>query len=164
LGIENILSALENAFLKPVFMLQDFSMPTIRKAIHSDREAVFRILRELDLEYPSLTPDHFWVADLDGVAVAVGRLEEFEKFCFLSALGTTGNRQGRGVAANLLEGMFKQCKKDIYLYTIIPNFFKKFGFEPTELCQGLPARKRFNCAECDPGHCVCMRRKPERDA
>jgi len=136
-------------------------MMNIRKATDSDQAAVFQILRELELEYPTLTPDHFWVADLDGEVVAVARLEEFEAFCFLSAMGTAKDRQGRGIAAKLLEDMLHQCKKEVYLYTVIPGFFRKFGFEPVMPGDGLPARESFNCAECDPENCVSMRRKPE---
>lgn len=136
-------------------------MLIIRKTMNSDREAVFRILRELDLEYPSLTLDHFWVAELDKTVVAVARLEEFEEFCFLSAMGTAKDRQGRGIAAKLLQSLLKKCNKDVYLYTIIPDFFKKFGFGSAPLCSGLPARERFNCEQCYPENCVCMCRKPE---
>ncbi len=136
-------------------------MLIIRKTMNSDREAVFKILRELDLEYPALTLNSFWVAELDGAVVAVARLEEFEEFCFLSALGTTIGKQGQGIAANLLEAMLKHCKKDVYLYTIIPAFFEKFGFGSAPLRSNLPARKNFNCEQCDPENCVCMYRKPE---
>jgi N-acetylglutamate synthase-like GNAT family acetyltransferase len=141
-------------------MLKKFSKVTIRKATDSDREAVYRILRELDLEYASLSFDHFWVAEQDGLVAAVARLEEFKEFCFLSAVGTAAVEQGRGIASQLLQKMLESCDRNVYLYTVIPDFFKKFGFEPSPVCSGLPVREGFNCKECHPENCACMHRKP----
>jgi N-acetylglutamate synthase-like GNAT family acetyltransferase len=76
-------------------------------------------------------------------------------------MGTAKDRQGRGIAVKLLQSLLKKGNKDVYLYTIIPDFFKKFGFGSAPLCSNLPARKNFNCEQCYPENCVCMCRKPE---
>jgi N-acetylglutamate synthase-like GNAT family acetyltransferase len=96
------------------------------------------------------------VADLDNRVIAVARVEEFEDFCFLNSVGTTTDQQGKGIAGKLLEGILVAYSKDVYLYTIIPNFFRKYGFEISDFYGGLPERETFDCGNCQPGKCVCM--------
>jgi len=134
-------------------------MVNIRKAVPADREAVFRILKEQDLDYSRLTFDNFWVAEEDGKIVSIARLEEFNDFFFLSSVGTAKDRQGGGAASRLLNHIHRDCAKDVYLYTLIPGFFKKFGFEISPILCGLPAREVFDCENCRPQDCVCMSRK-----
>jgi len=131
----------------------------IRPAVPADREAVYRILKEQDLDYSRLTFDNFWVAEESGTVVGVARLEEFVNFLFLSSVGTAGDRQGKGVATNLLDHILKERRKDTYLYTLIPGFFQRLGFEVAPILCGLPAREVFDCEDCRPPDCICMKRK-----
>ena len=134
-------------------------MINIRKAVPADRDAVFRILREQDLDYSRLTFDNFWVAEEKGTIVSVARLEEFMDFFFLSSVGTAKDKQGGGAATRLLDHILKDCAKDIYLYTLIPGFFKGLGFEVSPILCGLPAREVFDCEDCHPQDCICMKKK-----
>jgi N-acetylglutamate synthase-like GNAT family acetyltransferase len=134
-------------------------MLTIRRSVAADRDAVFRILKEQDLDYSGLTFDNFWVAEEEGSIVSVARLEEFPDFFFLSSVGTARDKQGGGAATRLLDHILKECAKDVYLYTLIPGFFKALGFEFSPVLCGLPVREVFDCEDCRPRDCVCMKRK-----
>lgn len=136
-------------------------MLKIRKASEEDQEAVRLIQEELELDYVGSNGPGFWVAEEEGKVVGIARLEEFEGFFFLNAVGVTGNKQNRRVASRLLRGILKDLGKDIYLYTIIPGFFIRFGFEEAAPIPGLPPRTKFGCERCLPKQCVCMR-KPAR--
>lgn len=131
-----------------------------RASSKSDLSAVKGIIKELDLAYPSLAYNDFWVAEDQQTIIAIAKLEDLGAFSFLSSVGVRGKVQHRGVASALLNGLLTAVKKDVYLYTIIPEFFKKFGFRPAAVHPpNLPAREVFSCHECEPEKCSCLVRK-----
>lgn len=133
----------------------------IRPAGKNDRKAILKVLKELDLFYPTLSLEGFWVAETDGKIVATLQLAEHEDFIFLGSLAVVKEEQGKGVGHALLEKVLRSCRKNIYLYTIIPDFFKKFGFRITAPVPGLPSKDRYECEYCHPEKCVCMVRPPD---
>ena len=131
-------------------------MLKIRPAQKKDSQRLLKILRELDLFYPSLTLDHFWVAEKGHAIVGAIRLEEYDDFYFLSCFGVIEKERKHGIAATLLEQSLKNIRKKVYLYTIIPDFFKKFGFEEAPCASSLPSKEKLGCEECSPEKCACM--------
>lgn len=134
-------------------------MLKIRQAQKKDAEEILKILKELDLYYPSLSIQNFWVAEDEGGITGVVRLEEFDDYFFLSSLGVKKDKQKKGIAAALLKHILKPVSKNVYLYTIVPDFFKKFGFEPADPPASLPLKEIFGCEFCIPEKCKCMVRK-----
>lgn len=134
-------------------------MLKIRKAQVTDRPAIAEIIKQLDLAYPSQTGDNFWVAENSGEIFGIAELREFSGFFFLSSVGVAEKHQHLGIAADLLESLLAGLKKDVYLYTTIPDFFSRFGFQiVADQPQDLPPREKFSCRECTPEACVCMAR------
>ncbi|MBN3033745.1 MAG: GNAT family N-acetyltransferase [Candidatus Saganbacteria bacterium] len=134
-------------------------MVKVRQARDADRPAIEEIIRQLDLSYPAQTLGNFWVAEEKNRVVGIAALREFRDFYFLSSVGVAPGRQHKGVATKLLDKLLAGRHKDIYLFTVIPAFFLRFGFaaaaEPPE---GLPLRATFGCDRCTPDLCVCLRR------
>jgi N-acetylglutamate synthase-like GNAT family acetyltransferase len=135
-------------------------MLKIRPAGKEDSEGVLKVLKDLDLIYPSLTLDNFWVAEKDGVIAGTVRLEDHKDHCFLSCFGVIEKERRQGTAQALLEQSFKNIRKNIYLYTIIPDYFKKFGFKEAVPPPTLPSQAKFGCEDCSPEKCVCMVKYP----
>ena len=134
----------------------------IRPAQNEDYPRVKKLLEELDLYYADLTFKDFWVAESKGQIVGTVQLEEFKDFLFLGSLGVAADRQKHGIAEALLDQILQNHKNDVYLYSIIPEFFKKFGFELTtpnsELItpNSLPTKEHYECEYCHPDQCVTM--------
>ena len=129
----------------------------IRKAEVKDEKEILKILKELDLYYPSLEMKDFWVAESDGEILGVVQLEEYQDFIYLGSLAVKQKYQGQGIAKRLLNDTLNKLSKNIYLYTIIPKFFAKFGFkiaswQPPDL----PSKERYECEFCHAEKCVCM--------
>ena len=133
-------------------------MLRIRPAGKKDQKAIVRILKDLDLFYPTLAMAGFWVAEKDGRIIGTLQLADRKDFIFLGSLAVVKEEEKKGVARALLEKSLKTCRQNIYLYTIIPEFFQKFGFQITTPVPGLPSKDRYECEYCYPEKCVCMMR------
>ncbi|MBN2058395.1 MAG: GNAT family N-acetyltransferase [Candidatus Saganbacteria bacterium] len=133
----------------------------IRKARPEDEAAVLELLRELDLYYNGLRFSGFRVAEDSGRIVGIVQLEPGLDHIFLSSLGISQDRQEQGLASALLNELLPKQDQDIYLYTIIPDFFKKFGFEPVIPQVSLPSKARYDCQDCRPDRCVTMVRRKQ---
>lgn len=131
----------------------------LRLAVEKDKTRILSLLKVLDLYYAALSLDNFLVAEEQGRIIGVVQVVEADSFFFLGSLGVEEQEQKKGVAAALLEYGLKNCHKDVYLYTIIPQFFQKFGFKITQPIAGLPSRDQYECHDCHLDKCVCMVRK-----
>ncbi|HTY12880.1 MAG TPA: GNAT family N-acetyltransferase [Candidatus Omnitrophota bacterium] len=134
-------------------------MLIIRPADGRDRAAIVRIMDEADLRYKNETFDQFYLAEADGVPAGVVRLDEHAGYIFLTTLGVASVYLRKGIGRALMEFAIGRSLKDIYIYTIIPEFFAKFGFVPAPAPADLPQKNIFDCDECFPGKCVTMVRK-----
>lgn len=135
-------------------------MLNIRSAASNDQAAIIRLLNEADLRYTGETYDGFWLAEQDGQVVGIVRLEEHPEFIFLTSLGVAQAALHQGVASALMTFAIDRSKKPLYLYTIIPDFFQKFGFVIIPHLPALPSKAPYGCEECFPGQCVTMVKQP----
>jgi len=116
---------------------------------------------DLELDYPSRDLTRFFVGEEHGRILAIAELKEFRDFWLLSCVGVREQYQGRGLGKALLTPLLKPLQKDVYLYTLVPGFFRKLGFaEAASPPADLPPRSIYGCASCDPRLCLCLVRKP----
>jgi N-acetylglutamate synthase-like GNAT family acetyltransferase len=114
----------------------------------------------LELASLSQSFEGFWVAKKNGKIIGVLQLKEYPAFLFLSSLGVVKNQREHGIASTLIKESLKKQLKPVYLYTIIPDFFKKSGFEITIPPAFLPSKEAYECNYCQPDKCVCMVKYP----
>ncbi|MFH1829302.1 MAG: GNAT family N-acetyltransferase [Pseudomonadota bacterium] len=133
-------------------------MTLIRRAQKKDWDDITHLLKDMDLVHGSISIQNFWVALQGDKVAAVAQLEPWENYFFLSSVGVRTDCRGRGIATALINQMLSHVKHDIYLYTIIPEFFEKLGFENTDPPDGNDYRRHFDCDECAPEKCACMKR------
>ncbi len=136
-------------------------MIKIRLAKSEEKSLIAELERKLDLEIPSLRPDETWVIEEKGELVGLARITDLGPAYFLSSVGLLPEKRGRGLARQLLQAVLKKRDKDVYLYTIIPEFFFHFGFQKVDPPAFLPSRSILDCQGCRPNQCLCLvRRKP----
>lgn len=134
----------------------------IRPATTKDINQVKRVLSEADLHYEKEDYNGFLVAEKADRVIGIVRLEEHDDFLFLTSLGVATAYQQQGIASALMNSIISEAKKPIYLYTIISDFFKRFGFKPltTQPPNHLPSKSPYGCDKCVPGHCLTMVKYP----
>ncbi len=137
-------------------------MTVIRRARESDWDDIKSLLESMNLAHASISVKNFWIAEDEGRVVGLAQLEKTGGHFFLSSVGVCPDQRGKGIASALLEKMLSQADQVVYLYTVIPDFFKEFGFVTTAAPDGDDYRRHFDCMSCDPKSCVCMKRSVEK--
>lgn len=135
-------------------------MITIRRALKADFPAIEEIIAEFDLGHPSVSRENFWVAaDADQV-LGVANIQDCGECYYVSAVGVKREYQEKGVARALVSEILQGLKKDVYLYTKMQAFFRKFGFVESKTPDMIPSREIYNCGKCrDESICLCMVRR-----
>lgn len=135
----------------------------LNKATVADRNILLKILDETDLYYPSIPMEHFYAVEDKGEIVGIVQFKEYEEYFFISSLGVPKAYVGKGVASFIVKSLIENAKirsgKDIYLYTTIPDFFKRFDFiilPSIPSSPSLPSKSLYQCEECRKELCVCM--------
>jgi N-acetylglutamate synthase-like GNAT family acetyltransferase len=134
----------------------------VRRAHAADHATILELTGALELTYPAMDLPCFWVAELDGVTVGVAELKDLESCSLLSCVGVREELQGRGIGRELVDRVVREALHPVYLYTLVPDFFRKAGFrDPSALPPDLPPRAIYGCIGCDPSRCLCLMRPRE---
>jgi N-acetylglutamate synthase-like GNAT family acetyltransferase len=138
-----------------------YNMIMVRRAEEKDKGPARKMLKDVDIFYNALEFKDFWVAEDGGEVVGCAQLEELPGFFYLGSVATAPSAAGKGIARSMLDKLLKGLSKDTYLYTVIPDFFKKFKFSVCQPIPGLPSKDRYECEDCHADRCVCMVRPKE---
>jgi len=134
-------------------------MLRIRKAKEEDNKEIYKLLEEVDEHTSAMAFDNFLVAEENGKILGAVKFEEFKDFFFLSSLSVNPKHQKKGIAREIMEYLLKGAEKDIYIYTVLPEFFAKFGFKEVSAPGKLPSKSPMECERCYPEKCRAMLRK-----
>jgi|GEM_PF-306554 N-acetylglutamate synthase-like GNAT family acetyltransferase len=131
----------------------------IRLARPEEQPLIAYLEKRLELEVPCLEVNETWLLEVGEEPTGLARITDLGSAFFLSSVGIVPEKRGQGLARKLLETILEGREKDIYLYTIIPEFFFRFGFETTSPASFLPPRTLFSCHLCEPERCFCLVRR-----
>ena len=128
-----------------------------RRAHPADHGTILHLLGALELGYPSVDLSCFWVAESVSGILAVAELKELRCLSLLSCVGVRDELQGQGIGRRFVEFVVLQTRLPVYLYTLVPDFFRKAGFRLVDSAPPeLPPRSMYGCSGCDPSICACM--------
>jgi N-acetylglutamate synthase-like GNAT family acetyltransferase len=128
----------------------------IRKARPADWPEIFRLAQKLNLDYPGMEADEFWVAEeRQNLAGLVG-LKTHPDAQELCALGVEARWRGRGLGRLLVRTAVRHARRNLYLATVIPAFFSRLGFEKKESIPTSMIKDPEWCAGCDRARCTVM--------
>jgi len=131
-------------------------MSIIRKREASDVGALRALCDSLGFDDLSNFPEDVYVVEDRGELVALLRIKDCGGVSYLSEVGVHPERRGEGLAMNLLNDILGNIDSDVYLYTVIPDFFKRFGFRVADIPPSIPTRGEIDCEGCEVSKCRCM--------
>lgn len=132
-------------------------MLVFKRAKEKDKDLLMKLLtEEFDFYYDGMPLQDFYLIAQDKETVGTIQLEEQPDYCFLTSLGVKKAYRKQGIASFVMREILKGRKKSIYLETLIPDFFKQFGFKIVPCPSFLPPKDPIRCEDCFPDRCVCM--------
>lgn len=136
-------------------------MTSIRKATTSDKDQILKVLHDADEYYPGITIENFWVHEDSGKITGVVQFKDYDKYYFLSGLAVSPSLWNKGIGSLLVNKMIEIAKrypgKHIYLNSIKPEYFTRFGFRATTETIPLPVKAPHQCDDCFPEKCKFMK-------
>lgn len=99
-------------------------------------EIIKKHIAQFELDDRSLHPSQFLVALVNNHLVGFGRIREHKNCAELCTLGVIIPERSKGVGTELTKALIAKTKLPLYLVCIIPNYFKKLGFE---ICTDFPS-------------------------
>ena len=101
----------------------------MRRATEADLPQIAILAKKYSLDYPGMSAEDFFVAVERGKILGICALRQHESCEELCSLGVEEGHRGQGVGRSLVLAVSRQAKTDLYLATVIPEYFQKFGFE-----------------------------------
>ncbi len=131
----------------------------IRKAERTDFSQIIGLAVKHNLDYEGMASDDFWVAVDGGRIVGICGLKKHPDCQELCSLGVEETFQKRGLGTRLSETLLRETSGDIYLATVIPEFFERLGFKKTGRPPASMIKKSDWCAGCSRDRCTIMLKK-----
>lgn len=104
----------------------------IRKPSEKEFEQVCNYICELELDNRDLKQQQFVAAFFNDQLVGFGRLREHADCVELCSVGVIPSHQQKGIGKAIVANLINSTDQDIYLVSIIPEFFIPFGFQVVE--------------------------------
>jgi N-acetylglutamate synthase-like GNAT family acetyltransferase len=128
----------------------------VRKAKKADFPDIIRLAKTYNLDYAGMEADGFWVAEEGGRILGISGLQKHPECLELCALGVDEKWRGRGWGGQLVRAVLRDVPGELYLATVIPIFFARFGFEKADAVPASMVKKAEWCAGCTPELCAVM--------
>lgn len=132
-----------------------------RNAKKADYPQILNLAKKLELDYSGMEADDFLAAEDNRKIVGICALKKHKDCLELCSLGVDENYRKRGLGKKLVLGVIKKAKSEVYLATIIPEFFEKFGFEKSTQIPLSMVKKSDWCQECKKELCTIMVKNPK---
>ncbi len=134
----------------------------LRKASAADMPEINSISLKYDLDSNDMSFEQFTVAEEKGKIIGFGRLLPHAGCVELGTIGVVEEHRRKGVAKKIIGMLIETAKetgyKNIYLTTLIPSYFKRFGFKTLEEAPpDCMIRKKEWCEGCTKVGCTVMK-------
>lgn len=107
---------------------------TIEACSEKDFPLVVKFIEQMQLDSNDLRCNQFLTVKRENQLIGFGRLRNYAGCDELCSLGIIEPFRNKGAGTFLASELMKKCTKPLFVVTIIPEFFKRIGFqEVTEI-------------------------------
>ncbi len=139
----------------------NISQYVIRSFKKDDIPDIISILKGNDLYDGEDSLTDLYVLTGNKIIIAVVQITPYPSYYFLSYMSTRLEMHRKGIGSYFLKNILSGLDKPVYLYTVISEFYKKFGFEIIQHPDILPPKNEEVCKICIPEKCRTMKWSPE---
>lgn len=109
----------------------------VRKANNEDIPVIEIYAELFNLDSEGLTPENIFVTEKNGLLTGFGRHKNYRNICEISTVGVLESYRNKGAGKILVKKLICSATScEIWLTTVIPEYFEKFGFETCEDAPG----------------------------
>lgn len=134
----------------------------IRRAEGTERADVRRLAAKFDLDYEGMDKDDFWVAVEGAEVVGICGLTKHLDCLELRSLAVDDRFRKQGMGGRLVAALFQEARRDVYLTTVIPDYFARLGFETVEAAPMSMIKPLSWCEGCRRDLCRIMVKRKGR--
>ncbi len=131
----------------------------IRSIQPEDWPSARALAARLALDYEGMEADRFWVAEEGGRIAGLVGLKRHSDCLELVGLGVEPGRRQAGLGGGLVEALFHAAGADVYLATIIPDYFARHGFVAADAVPAGMIKDPAWCDGCPRTGCTVMIRR-----
>ena len=117
----------------------------------NDWTDIQHLIEEYKLDDNDLSIDQFIVCKVEQKLLAFGRIKKHSDFDELSSLGVLTTYRNKGIGKIMVHELIKLITKNIFIVTVIPDYFTKLGFEKISQYPESMIAKQNDCKDT----CVC---------
>jgi len=128
----------------------------IRKALKIDFGRIRRLAARFDLDYADMESDDFWVTAQGPKIIGICGLTKHSDCLELRSLAVADRFRKKGLGRELVAALFEQAGQDIFLTTVVPDYFSKLGFEPATAVPASMVKPEDWCVGCHRDLCRVM--------
>ncbi len=131
-------------------------MTVFRPAEAADLPKIIELLKAQDFYNEGVTLGKIMLALEGQEIVGLANERSINGLTELTHVVVLPEYRKKHIASTLVKKILEQTKTDVYLNTIIPEFFIKLGFNPTKDFSTQYAKPEGWCEDCFPERCTAM--------
>lgn len=102
----------------------------LRRAVESDIEIIRPYVEHLNLDIFDMDYQKFYIYEHEGLIAGFGRYKNMGDYYELATIGVLEPFRRKGIGKKIVNQLLNTIPaKEIWLTTIIPEYFQKFGFK-----------------------------------
>lgn len=102
----------------------------LRKAFDSDIEKIKPYAEKLNLDTKDMNPRKFYIVSNNGQIAGFGRKKNYKNICEFATIGVFEEYRDFGIGEMIVNKLIETASgEEIWLTTVIPEYFNKFGFK-----------------------------------
>jgi len=128
----------------------------IRKAREKDLPSITALAEKFDLDHRNMRADKFWIAEENGLIIGIGQVIMHKDCTEIASVGVLPEFQKKGIGSAIVKKLLEGLSGEIYLATIKPKYFERFGFKKTLQIPPSMLKKEEWCEGCQKELCNVM--------
>lgn len=101
----------------------------INAADESDIEKIIPYIEEYQLDNENLVTHEFYIVKINDKIAGFGRFKQYDDIFEIASIGVLESYRGFGIGKKLLNKIISAIPSlEIWIATVIPEYFKQFGF------------------------------------
>ena len=98
-------------------------------ALEADALIIEQLAKKFDLDCEDLKWNQFIVAKKNDNIIGFGRLRKYPECAEVATVGVIAEERKNGIGSLMVKELIRTASSEVFVTCVIPDFFKKLGFQ-----------------------------------